>query len=117
MQTIIWHNPRCSKSRAGLNYLEEQGVDHEIVRYLDASPSEAQVRDVLSKLGMAPRELMRTKETIYRELGLKEVTDDDALIAAMAKHPKLIERPIVIHGDKAVVARHAEKIAEIIPGF
>ena len=114
MQTIIWHNPRCSKSRAGLNYLEEQGVDHEVVRYLDTPPSEAQVRDVLSKLGMAPRELMRTKETIYRELGLKEVTDDDALIAAMAKHPKLIERPIVIHGDKAVVARPAEKIAEIV---
>ncbi len=114
MQTIIWHNPRCSKSRAGLKYLEEQGIDHEVVRYLDAPPSEAQIRELLSKLGMAPRELMRTKEAIYRELGLKNVTDDDTLIAAMAKHPKLIERPVVIHGDKAVVARPMEKIAEIV---
>jgi len=113
MKTIIWHNPRCSKSRAGLKYLEEQRIDHEVVRYLDTPPSEAQIREVLGKLGMAPRELMRTKETIYRELGLKNVTDD-ALIAAMAEHPKLIERPVVIHGDKAVVARPAEKIAEIV---
>jgi len=114
MKTIIWHNPRCSKSRAGLKHLEEQGIDPEVVRYLDTPPSEAQIREVLRKLGMAPRELMRTKEAIYRELGLKNVTDDDALIAAMAEHPKLIERPVVIHGDKSVVARPAEKIAEIL---
>jgi len=114
MKTIIWHNPRCSKSRAGLKYLEEQGIDHEVVRYLDTPPSEAQIREVLGKLGMAPRELMRTKEALYRELGLKNVTDDDALIAATAEHPKLIERPVVIHGDKAVVARPAERIAEIL---
>ena len=114
MKTIIWHNPRCSKSRAGLKYLEEQGIDHEVVRYLDTPPSEAQIREVLGKLGISPRKLMRTKEAIYRELGLKNVTDDDALIAAMAEHPKLIERPVVIHRDKAVVARPAEKIAEIV---
>ena len=114
MKTIIWHNPRCSKSRAGLQYLEEQGIDHEVIRYLDTPPSEAQIRDILSKLDMAPRELMRTKEEIYRELELKNITDDDALIAAMAEHPKLIERPVVIRGDKAIVARPMEKIAEIV---
>lgn len=114
MKTIIWHNPRCSKSRAGVKYLEEQGIDHESIRYLDTPPTEQEIRDILGKLGMAPRELMRTKEAIYRELGLKNVTDDEALIAAMAEHPKLIERPVVIRGDKAVVARPAEKIAEIL---
>jgi len=114
MKTIIWHNPRCSKSRAGLNYLEEKGIEHEVVRYLDTPPSAQEIQDVLGKLGMAPRELMRTKEAIYRELGLKDVTDDAALIAAMAEHPKLIERPVVIRGDRAVVARPAEKIDEIL---
>ncbi len=114
MKTIIWHNPRCSKSRAGLKYLEEKGIEHEVVRYLDTPPSAEELTEVLQKLGMSPRELMRTKETIYRELGLKEVTDDAALIAAMAEHPKLIERPVVIRGDKAVVARPAEKIDEVL---
>ena len=114
METIIWHNPRCSKSRAGLKYLEEKGIEHEVVRYLDTPPSAEELTEVLQKLGMSPRELMRTKETIYRELGLKEVTDDAALIAAMAEHPKLIERPVVIRGDKAVVARPAEKIDEVL---
>ena len=114
METIIWHNPRCSKSRAGLKYLEEKGIEHEVVRYLDTPPSAQEIQDVLGKLGMAPRELMRTKEAIYRELGLKDVTDDAALIAAMAEHPKLIERPVVIRGDKAVVARPAERIDEIL---
>jgi len=114
METIIWHNPRCSKSRAGLKYLEEKGIEHEVVRYLDTPPSAQEIQDVLGKLGMAPRELMRTKEAIYRELGLKEVTDDATLIAAMVEHPKLIERPVVIRGDKAVVARPAEKIDELL---
>ena len=114
MKTIIWHNPRCSKSRAGLKYLEEKGIEHEVVRYLDAPPTVEELTDLLKKLGMTPRELMRTKEVIYRELGLKEVTDDTALIAAMAEHPKLIERPVVIRGGKAVVARPAEKINELL---
>ncbi len=114
MKTTIWHNPRCSKSRAGLKYLEEKGIEPEVIRYLDTPPTVQELTDLLKTLGMAPRELMRTKEAIYRELKLKEVTDDAVLIAAMAEHPKLIERPVIIRGDKAVVARPAERIDEIL---
>jgi arsenate reductase len=94
--------------------LQEKGVEPDIVRYLDTPPSAETIREVLAKLKIAPRELMRTKEAIYRELNLKEVTDDEALIAAMVEHPKLIERPIVICGDRAVIARPAEAIDTII---
>ncbi len=114
MSIVVWHNPRCSKSRAGVKYLEEKGVDFSIVKYLDTPPSAEEIRAVLAKLGIPARELMRTKEAIYKELNLKEVHDESALIAAMAEHPKLIERPVVIHGDKAVVARPAERIETIL---
>jgi len=114
MSIVIWHNPRCSKSRAGVKYLEEKGVDFEIVKYLDNPPGTEEIREVLNKMGLSARELMRTKEATYRELKLKEVEDEDALIAAMAEHPKLIERPVVIHGDKAVIGRPAEAIGAIL---
>jgi arsenate reductase len=114
MSIVIWHNPRCSKSRAGVKYLEEKGVDFEIRKYLDNPPSAEEIREVLKKLGITARELMRTKEAIYKELNLKEVNDEEALIEAMASHPKLIERPVVINGDKAVVARPAEVIDTIL---
>ena len=112
---IIWHNPRCSKSRAGLAYLQERGIEPEIVRYLETPPSVDTLRDVLAKLGLHPRELMRTREAIYREQGLKTVTDEDRLIEAMAAHPKLIERPVVICGDRAVIGRPAEAIEALLP--
>ncbi len=114
MSIVVWHNPRCSKSRAGVKYLEEKGVDFSIVKYLDTPPSAEEIRAVLGKLGIPARELMRTKEAIYKTLNLKEVHDASALIAAMAEHPKLIERPVVIHGDKAVIARPAERIETIL---
>ncbi len=110
----IWHNPRCGKSRDALKLLEAEGVSPEIVRYLDDTPTEAEIRRVLGMLGIAPRDLMRTKETIYKELGLKSVTDDDALIRAMAEHPKLIERPVVIKDGKAVIGRPPEKVVELV---
>jgi arsenate reductase len=113
-EIVVWHNPRCSKSRNGIKYLDEKGVEYEVRRYLDEPPTVEEIREVLKKLGMSPRELMRTKEKLYRELGLKEVEDDEKLIEAMAEHPKLIERPIVIKGDKAVVARPETKINEIL---
>ena len=112
-KVIVWHNPRCSKSRNGINYLDEKGIDYEIRRYLDEPPSVEEIREVLKKLGMRPRELMRTKEKLYRELGLKDVEDEEKLIEAMAMHPKLIERPIIIRGDRAVVARPETKIDEL----
>jgi arsenate reductase len=102
---VVWHNPRCSKSRNGIKYLDEKGIEYEVRRYLDEPPTVDELKEVLRKLGMKPRELMRTKEKIYRELGLKDVEDDEKLIEAMAAHPKLIERPIVIRGEEAVVAR------------
>jgi len=111
MNTIIlWHNPRCSKSRAGLALLEEKGIETKVLRYLDTPPTEEEIRTVLGKLGINARALMRTKEAIYKELGLKDVQDEQQLIAAMAAHPKLIERPVLIRGDKAVIGRPLENI-------
>ena len=115
MSTVtIWHNPRCSKSRQALSLLEENGVSAEVVKYLDTNPSADEIKTLLSKLGIEPRELMRTKEAIYKELALKEVTDNEKLIEAMAEHPKLIERPVVIVGDKAVIGRPPEKVIDLI---
>jgi arsenate reductase (glutaredoxin) len=113
-KVTIWHNPRCGKSRDALKLLEAEGITPEIVRYLDDTPSEAEIRRVLGMLGIAARDLMRTKEAIYKELGLRAVTDDDALIRAMAEHPKLIERPVVIKDGKAVIGRPPEKVVELV---
>ncbi len=111
---IIWHNPRCSKSRAALKLLEEHGITPKVRRYLDEPPSEAEIRDVLARLGKRPIEIMRTKEPLFRELGLSKESDDETLIRAMAAHPRLIERPIVIRGDRAVLGRPPEKVREIL---
>ena len=110
---IIWHNPRCSKSRQGLALLQENGVDPEVRLYLTDTPTEAELADVIEKLGISPRDLLRTGEAIYRELGLKDA-DDSAIIPAMAANPKLIERPIVIDGDRAVVGRPPENILSLL---
>ncbi|WP_456430394.1 arsenate reductase (glutaredoxin) [Nitratifractor sp.] len=111
---VVWHNPRCSKSRNAIKYLDEKGVRYTVRRYLEDVPSKEELREVLKKLGISPRELMRGKEKLYRELGLKNVEDDEKLIEAMAEHPRLIERPIVLYGDKAVVARPETKIDDIL---
>jgi len=110
----VWHNPRCSKSRNTVALLEEQGVEAKVVKYLDTPPSRAEIVDVLTMLGLNARELMRTKEDIYKELGLKDVSDEDALIDAMVENPKLIERPIVIKDGKAAIGRPIENIIELI---
>ncbi len=112
----IYHNPRCSKSRAGLALLEEQGIEPEIIRYLDTPPTIEELTALLEKLDMKPRELMRTKETIYKELGLGGVEEDSKLIEAMVVHPKLIERPIVIRGDRAVIGRPMENVMALLEG-
>jgi arsenate reductase len=115
MNTVrIWHNPRCSKSRNAVTLLEEKGVDAEVVKYLDTPPSKEELVDMLKMLGIGARELMRTKEAIYKELELKNVTDEDALIDAMVANPKLIERPIVIKDGKAAIGRPIENIIELI---
>ncbi|MBD9630692.1 arsenate reductase (glutaredoxin) [Pseudomonas sp. PDM19] len=115
-QISIFHNPRCSKSRGALELLEERGLQTTIVRYLETPPSAAELKALLGKLGIVARQLLRTGEDEYKELDLANpALGDDQLIAAMASHPKLIERPIVIVGDKAVIGRPPEKVLEILP--
>ncbi len=115
MQEIkIWHNPKCSKSREAMEILKENRCDAEVVKYLEESPDENQIKAILKMLNITPRELMRTKEDIYKELNLKDENSDEALIAAMAKYPKLIERPIIIKGNKAIIGRPTERIAEFL---
>ena len=112
----IWHNPRCSKSRQGLALLEESGASVDIIKYLETQPTVEEIKALLKKLGIGARDLMRTKEAIYKELDLKSVEDEEKLIEAMAKHPKLIERPVFIMGDKAIIGRPPEKVIEFIQG-
>ncbi|WP_295420810.1 arsenate reductase (glutaredoxin) [Sulfurovum sp.] len=113
-KVTIWHNPRCSKSRNSMALLEEKGVEAEVVKYLDTPPTKEELKALLKMLGMNARELMRTKEAIYKELGLKEVEDEEKLIEAMVEHPKLIERPIVIKDGKAVIGRPLENVEALL---
>ena len=113
-KTIIWHNPRCSKSRNAAALLEEKGIDAEVVKYLDTPPSREEIVEVLGMLGVSARELMRTKEEIYKTLNLKDENNEDKLIDAMVANPKLIERPIVIKDGKAAVGRPIENIIELL---
>jgi len=114
MSIKIYHNPKCSKSRATLALLEEQDVDAEVVKYLETPPSKEELKELLTMLELSARELMRTKEEIYKELGLKDVTDEEALIEAMVANPKLIERPIVVKDGKAVIGRPIENVVELL---
>jgi arsenate reductase len=110
----IWHNPRCSKSRGALALLTEHGVDPDVVRYLDEAPTREQLVDVLRRLGTDdPRSIIRTGEAQYRELGLAGA-DREALLDALVANPILIERPIVLVGDRAVVARPPERVLELL---
>lgn len=111
---IVWHNPRCSKSRGVLQVLAEAGVTPDVVRYLDTPPSRAEIEDVLRLLGTDdPAAIVRTGEAAYRELGLAGA-DRDTLLDALAAHPSLIERPIVVDGDRAVLARPPERVRELL---
>lgn len=114
MKPVIWHNPRCGKSRDALKLLEEKGIEAEVVQYLIDTPSKEELKAVLKKLGISARELMRTKEDIYKELNLKDETNEEKLIEAMVQNPKLIERPVIIQGNKAVIGRPAEKMLDIL---
>ena len=113
MKITIWHNSRCSKSRNAFKYLEEKNIDFEVKEYLKTPPALDELKDVLSKLRMRASELVRSKEAIYKELNLKEASEEE-LLKAMVENPKLIERPIVINKDKAVVARPLENIEKVL---
>ncbi|MGV6825917.1 MAG: arsenate reductase (glutaredoxin) [bacterium] len=111
----IYHNPRCSKSRQTLALLEENDQTVEIVEYLKTPPNEQELREILSMLGIQPRELMRTHEAEYKDNNLGDpALTDDQLIAAMIAYPKVIERPIVVTGSTAVIGRPPEKVLEVI---
>lgn len=110
----IYHNPRCSKSRAGVEYLESKGKEFEIIKYLDQNLSEDELKDLIKKLGIEPIELVRKNEAIWKENYKDKDLSDDEIIKAMAENPKLIERPIIVNGEKAVVARPTEKIDEVL---
>ncbi|MDE3736070.1 arsenate reductase (glutaredoxin) [Pseudomonas resinovorans] len=115
-ELTLYHNPRCSKSRGALELLEARGLAPTIVRYLETPPSATELRDLLAKLGLTARQLLRTGEDEYKALSLDDTSlSEEQLIAAMAAHPKLIERPILVAGDKAVVGRPPEKVLEILP--
>lgn len=111
----IWHNPRCSKSRATLALLRENGVEPEIVEYLEQPPDAAEIERVLDLLQVGPRELMRRNEAPYAENGLDdEALDRGELVRAMVEHPVLIQRPVVIRGQRAVVGRPPENVLSLL---
>ena len=115
MTVKIYHNPRCSKSRQTLALLEEQGISPEIIHYLETPPSTDELKSILEKLKLPAREIMRSSEKIYKDLELNDQTlSQDALLAALNENPVLIERPIVVNGDKARIGRPPEAVLEII---
>jgi arsenate reductase len=110
----IYHNNRCRKSREGLEILENSGKPFQIIKYLETLPTEKELKDVISKLNIKPIELIRTNEAIWKDNYKGKDLSDIDIIKAMVQHPKLIERPIVINNDKAVIGRPPERILEII---
>ena len=112
---VIYHNPRCSKSRAALALLRDRGVEPEVVEYLETPLDADTVRGLLGALGMSARDLLRSSEAPYRELGLSDSSlAEDDLIAAVAAHPILMQRPVVRRGARAVVGRPLERVADLL---
>jgi arsenate reductase len=111
----LYHNPRCSKSRAALALLRANGIEPEIVEYLETPPDATELERLRALLGLEPRALLRRNEEVYRELKLDDPKlDDRALIRAMAEHPILIERPIIVAGAKAVIGRPPSRALSIL---
>ena len=115
MSVTIYHNPHCSKSRETLALLEEKGIEPKVVEYLKTPPSVAELARILKKLGLKPRDILRQSEPLYRKLDLKhKELSDDALITLMVENPILIERPIVVSGERAALGRPPAKVLEIL---
>lgn len=110
----IYHNPRCSKSREAVKCLEQSNIAFKIIKYLDQPPSYDELSDIIKKLGINPMELVRTNEAVWKENYKGKELSDKQLIQAMTETPKLIQRPIVINAEKAVVARPTDKIEKIL---
>jgi arsenate reductase len=115
MKVKIYHNPRCSKSRQTLQLIQEQGIEPEIIEYLKTPPSAEELDDILQKLAIEPRDLIRKKEAEYKATGMNDETlDREALIKGMVTTPKLIERPIVLANEKAAIGRPPENVLTIL---
>ncbi len=111
----VYHNPRCKKSRAGLQYIIDKGLEHKIILYLKDEPfNEASLKEILLKLNLKPAELLRKQEDIYKKQIKGKNLNDQDLIGLMLKNPKLIQRPIIDNGTKAVIADPAEKAEEVL---
>ena len=110
----IYHNPRCSKSRETLSIIQEAGKKVEIINYLDTPPSDQELKAILSKLGIPAEQLLRKNELVFKEQFSDKSFSEDEWIKIMVKHPKLIERPIVIDGQKAVIGRPPEKVLALL---
>jgi len=117
VSVTIFHNPGCSKCRQSLCLLEEQGEDVQIVEYLQSPPSATELKRILSLLQKRPRDILRTHEDEYLQAGLDDMTlSDDDVIEKMIAFPRVIERPIVVHGDKAVIGRPPENVLRLFDG-
>jgi len=115
MTATLYHNPRCSKSRATLELLQSKGIEPQIIEYLKTPPDAETLKKILKLLGMTPRELMRKNEAAFKEAGLDDTNlSDDELVAAMIEHPILIERPILFANDKAAIGRPPENVLSIL---
>ena len=113
---VIYHNARCSKSRSACELVAGQGVDATVVEYLKTPPSKEELRALLQKLGMKPGEIVRRGEDVFKENYAGKTLDDEQWLDALVAHPILIERPIVVRGDKAVIGRPPEKVLDLLAG-
>lgn len=114
-EIVIYHNPRCSKSRQTLSLLREKGVQPRVVEYMDHPPTAEELKGLIRLLGIAPRDLLRRKEAEYKELGLADpAKSDDDIVRAMISHPRLMERPIVVNGPRAALGRPPERVLDIL---
>lgn len=112
---VIYHNPRCSKSRETLQILQDNNVEPEIIEYLEQPPTAAELAAIITRLGIGARDLLRTTEKIYRDAGLDDSSlTEDEIIEAICEHPALLQRPIVVAGDKAIIGRPPARVLEII---
>lgn len=112
---VIYHNPRCSKSRETLQILEDNNLTAEIVEYLENPPTAAELRDIIAKLGIGARELLRTTEPVYRDADLDDDSlSEDEIIEAICEYPALLQRPIVVAGDRAIIGRPPARVLELL---
>lgn len=113
---IIYHNPRCTKSRETLKLIEDKGIKPKVVEYLKNPPSAAELKNIIKLLGVPVMEIVRKKEDAYKESGISKAVSDDKIIEILVKNPTLIERPIVVSGNKAAIGRPPENVLAILPG-